>query len=314
MDVHSPWQPPLADWLEENRAFVNYSVDAEGEYGICVELRNQDGALVASGQGKSGVLTVENPHLWQVRNAYLYTLTVFLKKGTQTVDRYDAKAGIRTVAIEKDKILINGQPVYLKGFGKHEDSDILGRGFNYTVAKRDFECMKRLNANCFRTSHYPYAEEWYRMADEEGFLIIDETPGVGMMRSIANFLASGAGKSNGFFGDCPDVNLLLKNHKAAVEEMDQWAAKNLNVPFVFTEFGTDTLDTLHKLPGVMWSQEYQSEYMDMNFSVFDRYAFVQSELAWNFADFQTGQGVFRVNGNKRACSPAAASPKTPPTP
>ena len=79
-------------------------------------------------------------------------------------------------------------------------------------------------------------------------------------------------------------------------------------------FGTDTLDTLHKLPSVMWSQEYQSEYMDMNFSVFDRYPFVQGELAWNFADFQTGQGVFRVNGNKRACSHGIANPRTPPTP
>ena len=81
--------------------------------------------------------------------------------------------------------------------------------------------MKWLNANCFRTSYYPYAEEWYRMADEEAFLIIDEVPGVGMMRSIANFLASGAGESNGFFGGCPDVNLLLSNHKAVVEENDQ---------------------------------------------------------------------------------------------
>ena len=390
--------------LEEGRAFIDYAVDAEGEYTVCVELRDHTGVLAAAGEGRKGELTVEHPHLWQVRKAYLYSLTILLKKGNQIVDRYDAKIGIRTISIEKEWILVNGKPVYLKGFGKHEDADILGRGFNYAVAKRDYECMKWLNANCFRTSHYPYAEEWYRMADEEGFLIIDEVPGVGMMRSIANFLASGTGKSNGFFGDCPDVNLLMKNHKAAVEEMikrdknhpsvfawsifneaetitqashdyfkplfdlareldpqrrpvtgvlektsspdrcqcyplmdficlnryygwyisggdlrgaeaqfveemDQWAEKNLRVPFVFTEFGTDTLDTLHKLPSVMWSQEYQSEYMDMNFSVFDRYPFVQGELAWNFADFQTGQGVFRVNGNKKGLFTRSRQPK-----
>ena len=54
--------------LEDGRAFVNYSVNAEGEYIVCVELRDPEGTLVASGQGKTGELTVETPHLWQVRN------------------------------------------------------------------------------------------------------------------------------------------------------------------------------------------------------------------------------------------------------
>ena len=94
-----------------------------------------------------------------------------------------------------------------------------------------------------------------------------------------------------------------------VGEMDAWAAKKLNVPFLFTEFGTDTLDTLHKLPSVMWTQEYQQEYMEMNFSVFDSYPFVQGELAWNFADFQTGQGIMRVNGNKKGIFSRNRQPK-----
>ena len=388
--------------LEGRDAFIAFSVEAEGD--VTVELYDREGRLAASAEGSRGELQVRDAHLWQVRNAYLYTLSILLKKDGTTVDRYDAPTGIRTVCVEGGRIMVNGEPVYLKGFGKHEDSDILGRGFSWAVAKRDFECMKWIGANCFRTSHYPYAEEWYQMADQEGFLIIDEVPGVGMMRSFANFMAAGAGKSNGFFGDCPDVNLLQKNHRAAleetiqrdknhpsviawsifneaetitkaahdyfaplfdaarqldsqhrpvtgvlektsspdrcrcwpmmdficlnryygwyisggdlkdaeaqfVEEMDQWAAKAPDVPFVFTEFGTDTLESLHKLPSVMWSQEYQTEYMDMNFSVFDRYPFVQGELAWNFADFQTGQGIMRVNGNKKGLFTRQRQPK-----
>ena len=388
--------------LEGRDAFIAFSVEAEGD--VTVELYDREGRLAASAEGSRGELQVRDAHLWQVRNAYLYTLSILLKKDGTTVDRYDAPTGIRTVCVEGGRIMVNGEPVYLKGFGKHEDSDILGRGFSWAVAKRDFECMKWIGANCFRTSHYPYAEEWYQMADQEGFLIIDEVPGVGMMRSFANFMAAGAGKSNGFFGDCPDVNLLQKNHRAAleetiqrdknhpsviawsifneaetitkaahdyfaplfdaarqldsqhrpvtgvlektsspdrcrcwpmmdficlnryygwyisggdlkdaeaqfVEEMDQWAAKAPDVPFVFTEFGTDTLESLHKLPSVMWSQEYQTEYMDMNFSVFDRYPCVQGELAWNFADFQTGQGIMRVNGNKKGLFTRQRQPK-----
>ena len=92
-------------------------------------------------------------------------------------------------------------------------------------------------------------------------------------------------------------------------EMDKWAAKKLDVPFVFTEFGTDTLAAEHKLPSVMWSQEYQNEYLAMNFKVFDSYDFVQGELVWNFADFQTTEGIMRVNGNKKGVFTRQRQPK-----
>ena len=94
-----------------------------------------------------------------------------------------------------------------------------------------------------------------------------------------------------------------------VEGMDEWSKKGLHVPFVFTEFGTDTLDSMHRLPSVMWSQEYQQEYLDMNFDVFDKYPFVQGELIWNYADFQTGQGIIRVNGNKKGIFTRDRQPK-----
>lgn len=385
-------------------ALVHYAVHRTGDAPVHLTLRDAKGRTVAEADGETGTLRVENAHLWQVRNAYLYTLTITLGGETPT-DEYSARIGIRTVEVRGTHILINGAPVYLKGYGKHEDFDILGRGFNWAVAKRDFECMKWTGANCFRTSHYPYAEEWYQMADEEGFLIIDEVPAVGMMRSTHNFAAAGTGQYTYFF-ETPTVPELRANHIAQVEEiitrdkhhpsvfawslfnepettseyakdyftavfdaarpldpehrpltgafeknsapdkcrcyplcdficlnryygwyisgggaeledaearfraeLDKWAAKNLNVPFVFTEFGTDTLATEHKLPSVMWTQEYQNEYLAMNFSVFDSYDFVQGELVWNFADFQTTEGIMRVNGNKKGIFTRQRQPK-----
>lgn len=390
--------------LDGADAQVDYKVFCEGAGEISVQLLDAENKLVAEANGAESALCVQNAHLWQVRNAYLYTIVITLKKGGLPVDEYRERIGIRTVEIRGTKILINGKSVYLKGFGKHEDFDILGRGFNWAVAKRDFECMKWTDANCFRTSHYPYAEEWYQMADEEGFLIIDEVPAVGMMRSTHNFAAAGTGQYTYFF-ETPTVPELLKNHIQQVKEMmardknhpsvfawslfnepettseyakdyftkvfetartldpqnrpltgafeknsapdkcrcyqlcdficlnryygwyisggaemeeaevkfraemDKWAAKKLNVPFVFTEFGTDTLATEHKLPAIMWSQEYQNEYLAMNFSVFDSYDFVQGELVWNFADFQTSEGVMRVNGNKKGIFTRQRQPK-----
>lgn len=382
-------------------ALVHYAVRRTGDAPVHLTLRDAEGHTVAEADGETGTLRVENARLWQVRNAYLYTLTITL----EDEDEYSAPVGIRTVEVRGTRILINGAPVYLKGYGKHEDFDVLGRGFHWAVAKRDFECMKWTGANCFRTSHYPYAEEWYQMADEEGFLIIDEVPAVGMMRSTHNFAAAGTGQYTYFF-ETPTVPQLRANHIAQVEEMitrdkhhpsvfawslfnepettseyakdyftavfdaaraldperrpltgafeknsapdkcrcyplcdficlnryygwyisgggaeledaearfraemDKWAAKNLNVPFVFTEFGTDTLSTEHKLPSVMWTQEYQNEYLAMNFAVFDSYDFIQGELVWNFADFQTTEGIMRVNGNKKGVFTRQRQPK-----
>ena len=387
--------------LEGADALVHYTVEGGGSRPIHVSMVDAEGNTVAQGNGCTGTLRVTNAHLWQVRNAYLYRFVIEAGEG---YDRYEEKVGIRTVKIDGPHILINGKPVYLKGFGKHEDFDIIGRGFSWAVAKRDFECMKWTGANCFRTSHYPYAEEWYQMADEEGFLIIDEVPAVGMMRSTHNFAAAGTGQYTYFF-ETPTVPELLKNHKQQVSEMmardknhacviawslfnepettseyarnyfsevfaharaldpqhrpltgafeknsapdkcrcydlcdmiclnryygwyisggpeieeaeekfraemDKWAAKKLNVPFVFTEFGTDTLATEHKLPSVMWSQEYQDEYLERNFGVFDSYDFVQGELVWNFADFQTTEGIMRVNGNTKGIFTRQRQPK-----
>lgn len=93
--------------------------------------------------------------------------------------------------------------------------------------------------------------------------------------------------------------------------MDGWAQVLNGRPMIFTEYGADTMPSEHKLPSVMWSQEYQNEYLDMNHNVFDSYDFVQGELVWNFADFQTTEGIMRANGNKRVFSPASASPRMP---
>lgn len=141
-------------------------------------------------------------------------LAAVLAVGLSACDTSRAEAPGSNLESGVSAILINGKSVYLKGFGKHEDFDILGRGFNWAVAKRDFECMKWTDTNCFRTSHYPYAEEWYQMADEEGFLIIDEVPAVGMMRSTHNFAAAGTGQYTYFFETPHRSGAAEKSHSA----------------------------------------------------------------------------------------------------
>jgi beta-glucuronidase len=126
-----------------------------------------------------GRLTIAAPRLWSPQDPFLYGLTVRLG-GPGQGDEYALKAGIRTIEVRGEQLLLNGKPVQLRGFGKHEDFWLHGRGLDLAVLVRDFELMKWIGANSFRTSHYPYAEEALALADEYGFLVIAETPGVSL--------------------------------------------------------------------------------------------------------------------------------------
>lgn len=125
-------------------------------------------------------LNIPNAHLWSVEDPFLYQLSVSLQEGNKTVDRYELPIGIRTIAVNDKQLLLNGKPIHLKGFGKHEDFPIFGKGTAGPVIVKDFSLLKWVGANSFRTSHYPYDEAYMDMADREGILIIDEIPAVGL--------------------------------------------------------------------------------------------------------------------------------------
>ena len=90
-------------------------------------------------------------------------------------------------------------------------------------------------------------------------------------------------------------------------ELEKWSV--LGKPVVFTEFGADTVAGLHDATPVMFTEEYQVDYYEMNTRVFDDFPAVQGEQVWNFADFATSQGVVRVQGNKKGLFTRDRKPK-----
>ncbi|MCX7029805.1 MAG: hypothetical protein NTU62_06745, partial [Spirochaetes bacterium] len=138
-----------------------------------VEVRTSDAGCEAE-------IPVPKPALWAPGSPNLYNLTLEATRGSETVDRYALAIGIREVAVTADAILLKGRPVYLKGFGRHEDFPVAGRGFVDSVAVKDCALMEWVGANSFRTTHYPYGETTMDLADRMGFLVIDETPAVGL--------------------------------------------------------------------------------------------------------------------------------------
>ncbi|MDQ8767355.1 beta-glucuronidase [Streptococcus ruminantium] len=130
-------------------------------------------------------LVVDSPRLWEVLDAYLYTAKVELFDGERLVDSYSESFGIRSISVQKGQFFINNKPFYFKGFGKHEDTFINGRGLNEAANLMDLNLLKEIGANSFRTSHYPYSEEMMRLADRLGIVVIDEVPAVGLFQNFA---------------------------------------------------------------------------------------------------------------------------------
>jgi beta-glucuronidase len=126
---------------------------------------------------------VPQARLWQPADPHLYRLTIELADAAvpgRSLDAYSDEQGLRTVQVQGDRLLLNGQPIRLLGFGRHEDAPGSGRGLNLPVAVQDLALLRWTGANSFRTSHYPYSEETLRMAEREGLMVIAETPAVGL--------------------------------------------------------------------------------------------------------------------------------------
>ncbi|XP_054899638.1 beta-glucuronidase [Poeciliopsis prolifica] len=187
----------VTDFLD-NTGLVRYDVSVKGttSAALKVTLMDKGGHCVVSSNEASGVLKVPNVNLWwpflmHENPGYLYSLEVRLKATDESStyeDVYTLPVGIRTVNVSSTQFFINNKPFYFHGVNKHEDADIRGKGLDWPLIVKDFNLMKWLGANSFRTSHYPYAEEILQMCDRHGIVVIDESPGVGIkdIRSFDN--------------------------------------------------------------------------------------------------------------------------------
>jgi beta-glucuronidase len=181
--------------LDGDNGLIDYTVDTEGADDVetRVILRDAEGTEVATNTGPTGTLSVPNAHKWAPGNGYLYDLEVQLVRGDTIVDSYHQSVGVRTVNVDGIRFLINGEPFYFTGFGKHEDLPVIGKGHSDAYLVHDFELLKWIGANSFRTSHYPYSEDVLDHADRQGIVIIDETAAVGLNMGLGGGIFGGQG-------------------------------------------------------------------------------------------------------------------------
>ncbi len=118
---------------------------------------------------------IANPHKWTAETPYLYTLVLALKNGEgQTIKAVSCHIGFRQIEIKGRELLINGQPVLLKGVNRHDHDDRRGKAVTLESMIADIKLMKQFNFNAVRTAHYPNDSVFYDLCDRYGLYVIDE--------------------------------------------------------------------------------------------------------------------------------------------
>lgn len=166
--------------IKYNIEFQSKHADISSEPQCTVIVLDKNKNKVTSIKGLTGNISIPNANFWwpyllSSSPGYRYILEIHLNFGIGE-DVYRLPVGIRKISWNSTTLLLNDKPIYLRGFGKHEDSNIRGKGLDYPLLIRDYDLITWLGANAYRTSHYPYAEEILEMADDIGIMIIDESP------------------------------------------------------------------------------------------------------------------------------------------
>ena len=144
---------------------------AGGKADVEATLYDADGNKVTEGLKA----TVENVKPWTAETPYLYMLELQLKQGNKVLEVVRKQVGFRHIEIRGGQLLVNGQPILIKGADRHElDPD---GGYVVSVERmiQDIRIMKQLNINAVRTCHYPDDPRWYDLCDEYGIYLTAES-------------------------------------------------------------------------------------------------------------------------------------------
>jgi beta-galactosidase len=118
---------------------------------------------------------IQNPLKWSAEHPNLYTAVLSLKdERGEIVEIESAKFGFRKVEIKGGQLLLNGQPILIKGVNRHEHDPVTGQFVSRESMVKDIILMKQHNINTVRTCHYPDDPQWYELCDQYGIYLIDE--------------------------------------------------------------------------------------------------------------------------------------------
>ena len=179
---------PADGWIAD----VTFTSKADGTVSVKTDLggRTDLGKVsvrIADVAGEGTVVTgkVANPKLWTPETPDLYALEVSYNGMTVR-----EKVGIREISSDEKKIYVNGKPAFFRGVCWNEIMPKVGRAITRELRREQMRRMKEAGVNYIRTAHYPFGVDFYELADEMGFYVLDEVPagsrGAGLLKDDRN--------------------------------------------------------------------------------------------------------------------------------
>ena len=160
---------------------LSVDLDVKGSPTVDFDLLNANGISVSKhsvdfkGQRHGNVaFSIKNVKPWTAEIPYLFTLVTTVKKGGKVIEVIPQKVGFRKVEIKNCQLLVNGQPIYIKGANRHEMDPDGGYIVSRERMIQDIKIMKQFNINAVRTCHYPDDPQWYELCDEYGLYVVAE--------------------------------------------------------------------------------------------------------------------------------------------
>ncbi len=168
--------------------------DGTAELRVAVDLNAEDGALAGrliapggevvktfsldpdAGGQHGALIAVDNPLLWTAETPALYSLELTLTHEGEILQTIRERIGLREVSIQNGVLLLNGQPIKLRGVNRHDLSPDVGRATTEAHMRKDLALMKQGNINFVRTAHYPPHERLIELCDELGIYVMCEVP------------------------------------------------------------------------------------------------------------------------------------------
>ncbi len=163
----------------EVKVKVDFNLDAKGKVKVVIRntVLDASGKVVAKSQGsQEQSLWVQNPHLWDIGDGYLYTVKSELVVNGKAVDAETTKVGFRDVKFDAQKgFFLNGKNMKINGVCEHHDFGCLGAALNEDAMHRKLTILRNMGVNAIRSSHNPPAPELLNMCDSMGMLVMDES-------------------------------------------------------------------------------------------------------------------------------------------
>lgn len=201
---------------------LRVGVDIKGSGNLHLELKDADGKVVASydkanARGHVDVdWTVDNPAKWTAETPNLYSLMATFSKNGEKEEAISLNVGFRKVEIKNSQLLVNGQPILIKGANRHELDPDGGYVISPERMLQDVKRMKELNINAVRTCHYPDDPLWYDLCDRYGLYVVAE----------ANLESHGMGYGDKTLAKVPEFR------KTHMERNERHVRRNFNHPSI----------------------------------------------------------------------------------